>query len=233
MISALSIITLGFLIGMRHAVDADHLIAVSTIVSRHRGARQAALTGMLWGLGHTLTIVLVGAGIILFNLVVPRRIGLGMELAVGVVLILLGLANIVRSVRRGAATVHPHPSEPGARALIDSTDSTDSARRRFGLFEGARPMVVGVVHGLAGSSAVALLVLAAIPDPRWATAYLVVFGLGTIAGMVLATVTMASAMRLTESRSVRFSGGVGLASGVLSLGFGFFIAYQIYVAAFA
>ncbi|MCA1652197.1 MAG: hypothetical protein LC753_18700 [Acidobacteria bacterium] len=90
-----------------------------------------------------------------------------------------------------------------------------------------RPLVVGIVHGLAGSSAVALLVLAAIQDPRWATAYLIVFGAGTIAGMVLVTVSMASAFQFTGGRSARWSGRVGLASGFLSLVFGLFLAYQI------
>jgi hypothetical protein len=214
MTSALSIAALGFFLGMRHAADADHVIAVATIVSRHRSRRQAAWVGILWGLGHTLTIVLVGAGIILFNVVIPPRVGLGMELAVGLVLIMLGLANIARFLRKRRM---PHPTEDAA------ADRAFGGSPMYGTF---RPIVVGIVHGLAGSSAVALLVLAAIGDPRWATAYLLVFGTGTIAGMVLVTVSMASAFQLNGARSARWSGRVGLASGFLSLGFGLFLAYQ-------
>ena len=99
MIGFLSIIALGFFLGMRHATDPDHVIAVSTIVSQQRNVARAALVGAFWGLGHTLTIFIVGAGIILFNLVIPARIGLSMELAVAVMLIILGLVNVASFLR--------------------------------------------------------------------------------------------------------------------------------------
>src|SRR5262249_40351110 len=94
MVNLLTIIGVGFLLGIRHATDPDHVIAVSTIVSRQQNIRHAGLIGILWGIGHTLTIVLVGTAIILFNLVIPPRIALAMELAVGLMLILLGVLNL-------------------------------------------------------------------------------------------------------------------------------------------
>src|SRR5215471_11529657 len=94
MLPFLSIIALGFFLGMRHATDADHVVAVTTIVSRERSVRGAALIGILWGLGHTLTIFLVGSFIILFGVVIPPRLGLTMELSVGLMLILLGILNL-------------------------------------------------------------------------------------------------------------------------------------------
>src|SRR3979490_19988 len=94
MITLLSIMTLGFFLGMRHATDPDHVIAVTTIVSRQRSIRQAALIGILWGLGHTITILVVGSAIILFGLVIPPRVGLTMEFSVGLMLILLGILNL-------------------------------------------------------------------------------------------------------------------------------------------
>ena len=94
MTNLLTVISIGFLLGMRHATDPDHVIAVTTIVSRQRSIRHAGMIGMLWGLGHTITILLVGAAIIMFNLVIPPRIGLTMELAVGLMLIFLGVINL-------------------------------------------------------------------------------------------------------------------------------------------
>ena len=91
MFTLLSIIAIGFFLGMRHATDPDHVIAITTIVSHQRSTKRAALTGALWGLGHTVTIFAVGTAIILFNLVIPVRLGLSMELSVGFVLIVLGV----------------------------------------------------------------------------------------------------------------------------------------------
>src|SRR5215510_9066214 len=115
MLPFLSIITLGFFLGMRHATDADHVVAVTTIVSRERSVRSAALVGILWGLGHTLTIFLVGSLIILFGVVIPPRLGLTMELSVGLMLILLGVLNLSGMMRwiqqnfgGGARHVHEH-----------------------------------------------------------------------------------------------------------------------------
>src|SRR6266436_4637777 len=94
MITLLSIVALGFFLGMRHATDADHVIAVTTIVSRQRNIRHAAMVGALWGVGHTITIFVVGSAIILFGIVIPTRVGLTMELSVGLMLILLGILNL-------------------------------------------------------------------------------------------------------------------------------------------
>src|SRR5271168_372241 len=114
MITLLSIIALGFFLGMRHATDPDHVIAVTTIVSRQRSIRQAALIGVLWGIGHTITILAVGSAIILFGLVIPPRVGLTMELSVGLMLILLGILNLSGIMRWITETVTPAHSHPHA-----------------------------------------------------------------------------------------------------------------------
>src|SRR2546430_17682549 len=122
MFTLLSIIALGFFLGMRHAPDPDHVIAITTIVSHQRSTKRAALTGALWGLGHTVTIFAVGTAIILFNLVIPVRLGLSMELSVGFMLIVLGVWNLTSFMRTipGAAlpqtedlVVHAHPHAHG------------------------------------------------------------------------------------------------------------------------
>jgi len=248
MINFLSIVALGFFLGMRHATDPDHVIAVTTIITRERRLSKAAWIGAVWGLGHTLTILVVGAAIILLGLVIPPRIGLSMELAVGAMLILLGLFN-VRSFFRavpgpadGAIHVHhhahgdyihTHPHSHAPEQHPHTSEQTPVARldrmmMRFAVYRPLRPLVIGIVHGLAGSAAVALLVLAAIRDAWWAVAYLLVFGVGTIAGMMVITMSIASAFHLARGGQ-NFFRRIALASGVLSLGFGLFVAYQICV----
>jgi high-affinity nickel-transport protein len=258
MISFLSILAVGFFLGMRHATDPDHVIAVTTIVSNQRNSMRAALIGAFWGVGHTVTIFVVGAGIILFNLVIPVRVGLSMELSVAVMLIILGLANVagfLRSMPAGSMppgsisagdqpeVTHSHPHSHGdyvhshshthlAESHPHATDHTplawmDRAFGRSGLYQYFRPFVVGVVHGLAGSAAVALLVLTTIRNVHWAIAYLLIFGVGTIAGMMLITMSLASVFTMAGKGRQRFSRRLAFASGLLSLGFGLFVAYQI------
>jgi high-affinity nickel-transport protein len=256
MTGLLAILALGFFLGMRHATDSDHVIAVTAIVARHRGAKGAALIGAVWGIGHTLTILVVGGGIIVFSWVIPDRLGLSMEFAVGVMLIVLGLANLrdlTRLFRPTAAPIaaghhaapahvhshphshgdyihtHTHGHEPEAHPHRPDQTPVGWLDRRFGglgVYQLVRPLVVGIVHGLAGSAAVALLVLTAIANPKWAVLYLFVFGAGTIVGMMLVTVAIALPFALSDRRS-RFAGRLRLASGLVSVGFGCLLTYQI------
>jgi hypothetical protein len=256
MISFLSIVAVGFFLGMRHATDPDHVIAVTTIVTRQHNLLRAAMTGIFWGIGHTLTIFVVGAIIILFDVVIPARIGLSMELSVGLMLIVLGVMNIASFFRAASSispqghdqpeVVHRHPHSHGDYVhshahghssdmhahSLDQTPLTwlDRAFGRIGLYQQLRPLVVGIVHGLAGSAAVALLILTTIRNPHWAIAYLLVFGAGTVGGMMLITMSIASAFNFFGKRHERFSQHLGLASGLVSLAFGVVLAYQIGVA---
>jgi high-affinity nickel-transport protein len=252
-ITLLSFLSLGFFLGMRHATDADHVIAVSTIVTRQRSIQSAALIGAVWGLGHTLTIIVVGAGIILFSIVIPPRLGLTLELAVACMLILLGVMNlsgILDWMRQafsslgihtdgrhahvhshgdyGHSHVHGHgPENHGHREDQTPQAWLDKRFGRLGLYQLIRPLVIGVVHGLAGSAAVALLVLTTIQDAAWAMAYLLLFGVGTIAGMMLITVAIAAPFAYTSSRLEGLNRYLRVASGALSLAFGLFLVYQI------
>jgi high-affinity nickel-transport protein len=243
------ILALGFFLGMRHATDPDHVIAIGTIVTRYRTTRGAAAIGIVWGVGHSLTILMVGTGIVLFGWVIPRRLGLSMELAVGVMLIVLGFANlrdIFRLVGRSPTPetahvhshahphgdyVHTHPHQHDPEAHPHNPEQTPVAwlDRHFGglrLYQLTRPLVVGIVHGLAGSAAVALLVLAAVDNPRWAILYLLIFGVGTIVGMML--ITLAIALPFAHGgRQPRVAGRLRLAAGLISVGFGCFLTYRI------
>jgi len=250
MISFLSIIALGFFLGMRHATDPDHVIAVTTILSRQHKLSRAAMVGAFWGLGHTVTIFLVGVAITLFDLVIPPRLGLSMELSVGVMLIVLGLANVrsfLRSMPESESAdpstvvhshvhshgdyIHTHSHGHGPERHSHPVTQTpvvwlDRVLGKLSIYQIVRPLAIGIVHGLAGSAAVALLVLATIRDPYWAVAYLLIFGVGTIAGMVLITVSIASTVRVF-GKSRLFFRRLALASGVLSLCLGLVVAYQI------
>jgi hypothetical protein len=217
--SLAAVLALGFFLGMRHATDSDHVVAVTTIVSRQRTLRAAAPIGMLWGVGHTVTILLVGGAIILFGIVIPPRLGLGMELSVALMLVLLGVLN-VRSVLRDARALarehgaghdhpHAHASQPESGLAL------------------LRPLFVGIVHGLAGSAAVALLVLGAIGDAKLALAYLLVFGAGTIAGMVLITTALAVPVAAAAQRFAGFHRVLGVATGLASVAFGALLVYEI------
>jgi len=198
MISFLAVLALGFLLGVRHAADPDHIVAVSTIVTRSRSIGRATTVGALWGAGHTATIFLVGGAIILFKLTITPRMGLAMELAVAGLLIVLGVLN-----------------------LIGRPPASDAA------FAPVRPVMIGFVHGLAGSAAVALLVLTTIDDPRWSLAYLLVFGVGTVAGMMLITATIAVPLHFGGGRIAGLHRHLRLASGAFSLALGLFLVHQI------
>ncbi len=193
----LTAIALGALLGLRHATDADHVVAVTAIVSRERSLGRAARIGALWGIGHTLTVLVVGGAIVAFRLVIPPRIGLGLEFGVALMLIALGFSNL-------------RTRDDAPRAAV-------------------RPFLVGLVHGLAGSAAVALLVLATIRGTFEALVYLFVFGLGTIAGMMAVTMLLAAPALYAGARVTRFQSGIRLAAGALSITFGLLLARELIV----
>jgi high-affinity nickel-transport protein len=187
---ALFVIGLGLILGMRHSTDADHVVAISTIVSKQRSIRNAAFIGSVWGLGHTITIFIVGALIILFGVEIPPRLGLSMEFSVALMLILLGVLNLTGILQK--ITTYFTPANAG-RPIATTPEGQPTTRverwleqsvGRFGLYQCLRPLVIGLVHGLAGSAAVALLVLSTIHNPAWATVYLLIKYLGAASGMV-------------------------------------------------
>jgi high-affinity nickel-transport protein len=203
----LSAAALGFALGLRHAVDPDHVIAVSTLLARHRSAWQASWVGISWGLGHAATLLAVGFALLALRIAIPERVTLSLELAVGAMLVGLGAANLV-ALRQGVDEAAVSPESRPLPATL------------------ARSGLVGLVHGLAGSAAVALLASTAMPTTAAALAYLAVFGLGTIAGMVACTVALGAPLSL-------IGGAAGLrrvatgATGAASLLFGGIVLWQV------
>jgi len=196
--------------------------------------------GALWGMGHTLTIFLVGAAIILFKVAIPPRLGLSMEFAVGLMLILLGVLNLTGVLRwlqrKFIPSLRTSEAVPGEATTVEAKTRAiapaagnwlERHLRELGLYNALRPLVIGTVHGLAGSAAVAILVMTTIADPWWAIAYLLLFGLGTVAGMAAMTTAMAFPIVYTGRKMFRWSQALTVGSGVLSVAFGVFISFQI------
>ncbi len=228
----LFIAALGLVLGIRHSTDADHVVAISTIVTRQRGLRGAALIGTLWGVGHTVTIFIVGCLIILGGVVIPPRIGLSMEFCVGLMLILLGVLNLTGVMAKIVSRLTP--SRLAAGGLASSCEpsppqfgSMRGAVNRYGFYQCLRPLVIGLVHGLAGSAAIALLVLSTIHSTFWAVMYLLIFGVGTMLGMMCMTAAMSLPMVYAGDRLPQVSRYLGVASGLVSVCFGSFLVYQL------
>jgi high-affinity nickel-transport protein len=256
-LNVVSFLFLGFFLGMRHATDADHVVAIATIVSRERSLAGSALIGAAWGVGHTITVMAVGAAIILFGIVIPPQVGLSMEFAVGIMLVLLGVltltgmgrvvgvAHVHAGVPAGPAPhlhdhvhvhgdyVHEHLHGHGPGAHGHAEEHTPLARldrsglRRLAIYEWLRPFVVGLVHGLAGSAAVALMVLSIIREPFAALGYLLLFGIGTIVGMMLITLMLSAPFAFTAVNLPKFNWRLRVASGLISFVFGLVLIYGI------
>ncbi len=207
MTALLPVALLAVFFGMRHATDPDHVVAVATIVSRQRSAWSAGGIGALWGLGHSATLLVVGGALIAFRLSIPPRLGLAMSAAVGAMLVSLGALAFRPAPALAVAGGHAHP----ARAFA------------------ARPVLVGVVHGLDGSAAVTLAALAAVRDPRAAVLYLLVFGVGTLLGMTLVTAAIAVPSVYAAARLGGLGRRVRLAAGAVSVAYGGFLLYHAVV----
>jgi len=237
---------LGLFLGMRHSTDPDHVVAVSTIVSRQQSIKSSAVIGLLWGLGHTVTIFLVGSAIIVFGVVIPPRLGLSMEFCVALMLVLLGILNLTGALNWITERLTPArmvTGSPETAARTSGTRANDGPSAAFasggiesllgktvgriGLYQTMRPLVIGLVHGLAGSAAVALLVLSTIKNPFWSTAYLLVFGFGTMAGMMLMTAAISVPLVFTGRRFFRINRHLTAVSGLASVAFGMFLVYHI------
>lgn len=229
---AISLLGLGFVLGLRHALDADHLVAVSTIVSEKKGFWISSIVGAVWGLGHTASLLIVGLIVIAFHFQIPDRIALAMEFAVALMLIILGV-NVLWKVRKGATFhvhthlhdghvhIHPHVHE------VQSEDRQEEpVFHHHGAKLGKKPFFVGMVHGMAGSAALMLLVLATISSRALALLYIGIFGLGSIGGMLLMSALIGLPFAVTAKHD-RINKIIRISAGVISLCFGMFLAWQI------
>lgn len=196
MLALLSLLAIGFLLGVRHAVDPDHVVAITTILSGRRSLRSASAVGALWGIGHTAAIIAVGGAMILFKVLIPHRAFLAAEMGVALMLVVLGFLSL-----------------RGERSHVADSN--------------ARPVIVGTMHGLAGTGGVMAVGSPLLADPGWAMLALLLFGAGTIAGMMLVTVMMSLPALYSPGHFQRARGWLRYASAVVSVGFGLLLAHRV------
>jgi ABC-type nickel/cobalt efflux system permease component RcnA len=219
----------GFVLGLQHALDPDHLVAVSTIVSDHKSLRRSSMMGTFWGLGHSASLLGVGLAIILLRVSIPDTVLPWMEAPVAVMLIVLGISATRRALRERGVQIHTHVHEHGHRphehVHVHIGKEHDHVHRMFKL--GRRPFAVGLVHGFAGSAALTLLVLTKIPSIALGLVYMAVFGIGSIGGMLIMSAVISLPFVLTARRFETINGMIRLCAGVFSLAFGLMIAWEL------
>ncbi len=220
-----ALLGLGCLLGARHALDADHVVAVSTLVSSTRSLAAALRLGFFWGLGHTLTLLLAGLPVVAFRLRVPEGAA-SLEGAVAVMLVLLGLLTIRDHLLK---RVHVHVHEHGGTAHVHfhRHDAGDDHHHSHAVRAGVKPFLIGMVHGLAGSAALALLVMSAIRSPWLAAAYILLFGLSSAVAMAGVTLCLALPFLWTGRRLPRLGLAIGLAAGLASVALGLSLAREL------
>lgn len=226
--SLLAAFGLGLMLGIQHALDPDHLIAVSTIVSEHKSFKWASLIGAFWGLGHTTTLLVVGVLVIGLRVTIPPRLGSGLELLVAVMLMILGMNVLRNAFAAERVHLHTHTHNPVTHTHFHVHENPQQDHAHLHAFKAMRrPFIVGMVHGLAGSAALMLLVLSTIQSPWGGLAYIVIFGLGSVGGMLLLSGIISLPFILTAQRFGIMNRWIRVVAGVASIGFGVFLVREI------
>ena len=230
-LGSVGVLGLGLLFGLKHATEADHVIAVSTIVSEHRQIHRAALVGAMWGVGHTISLISVGLVVLTLRIAISDAVAGWLEFGVALMIIGLGAGAVLRGVRgRSSVHVHRHHHDGVEHAHIhfneDGATHAHGSDRHVVARLGFKPLVVGAVHGLAGAAALTLLVLADSEAPLLGLLYLAVFGLGSIAGMLAMSGLIGLPFALSSSAMNNRHHVLQIAAGVLSILFGCWYAFQ-------
>jgi len=236
-LSAFALLGLGLVFGLKHATEADHIVAVSTIVSHERSLLRSATVGALWGVGHTAALVLVGIVVLAFRIAVPETVANWLEFGVALMIVALGTSALLRALGRrrdfhlhkhrhdGVSHIHIHFHEQGSEHEGRVTSHSHAVSRL-----GFKPLLVGAMHGLAGSAALTLLVVTQVESAALGLVYLAVFGVGSIVGMLLMSGLIGLPFALTARRFKGLHYGLQTAAGALSIAFGLWYAYRTGVA---
>ncbi len=218
MISGISVILAGFVLGIQHAFDPDHVVAISNIVGRHRSILRSSFIGISWGLGHTVILLFASVLLLLFKISIPEKIALFFEFFVGLLLIALGaLAISDASKSRIHSDYHSH----GKLSHLHLHEKDNH------IHIDKRPFIVGMLHGFAGSAALMLLVLGAVNTVAEGFMYVAFFGLGSIVGMLIATAIISLPFIFTSGRISGINVAIRMTAGLIGIAFGIFIIYSV------
>lgn len=226
--SFVATLALGFGLGLKHALDADHLVAICTIAGRERSLWRSSLIGALWGLGHTASLFVAAVLVIVLRVSISPTLALSLEFCVGIMLMVLG-GDLLRRVIRGEMRIHSHrhvhDGEEHAHLHVHADGTADHRHHAVG----RKPFLIGMVHGLAGSAALTLFVLSTIADPWAGLLYVLIFGAGTIAGMLIMSSLISLPFSLASRRLQGVIDPLQLGVGLGSFAFGVFYTWQIVV----
>jgi ABC-type nickel/cobalt efflux system permease component RcnA len=224
----LVVLGIGFLLGIRHAFDADHIVAVSTIASRTGNLFKAAMSGLYWGIGHTLTLFVIGMVFISLKIAIPEKVALSMEMLVGIMLVVLGWTTFTTFMKKKVhAHVHQHEGEKEEHIHFHSHAVNEEHQHEHVSNPERKSFFVGMVHGLAGSGALILLLMASMQSVAEAAIYITFFGAGTILGMILFAIVIGLPFVILAKHTVHLEKRLGMVTGVLSVLFGLFFIYEI------
>jgi len=228
-LSILSLLGLGFVLGLKHALDADHLAAVSIMASERRSLLSSSLIGVWWGIGHTIALLIAGLLVMLLHLQISPGTEALLEFCVGVMLIVLGANALRKLIRGGIVHMHAHEHEGHwhLHPHVHQKQLADAPHTHHGVQAGARPLLIGMVHGMAGSAALTLLVLATISSTAVGLLYIAIFGVGSIGGMAIMSMVFALPSKLNAQRFGKMNFAFRALAGLASLGLGAFTVYQI------
>ncbi len=228
--SYFTMLGVGFLLGVRHALDADHLAAVSTVLAERPSLRASGAVGLWWGIGHTLTLLIVGSIVLIWGFRIPEGFELLAESGVGILLIVLG-ATLAHKLYRERWHVHRHDHDGEAHAHFHSHQGQDDHRHRHWMTASVRPLCIGMAHGLAGSAALMLLILATTQDLGHGLLSIVVFGVGSIVGMMAIGLTISVPLVFSFNVSRRFFVGLQGVAGLASVSVGVWMLVKLASAA--
>lgn len=236
----MSLLLLGFLIGLRHALEADHLAAVAALSSQATSARHAVRMGVVWGTGHTLSLFAVGSVVVVLDTSLPENFAHWLEFGVGVMLVLLG-ADVIRRIVRDRIHFHVHKHEDGvehfhghAHSRLAASTSAKPPEPGHGSHQHAhqrgfpmRALVVGLIHGMAGSAALILLALTSVDSVWQALLYMLLFGLGSILGMAALSLVIALPLRLSARGLTLTHNTVQAALGLGTIAIGVALMHEV------
>ena len=228
------ILSLGLVFGLKHATEVDHVVAVTTIVSRHKNVFRSAVVGGLWGLGHTASLLVVAVIVLSLRIAIPEVVSAWLEFGVAIMIIGLGVSALWRALRKsGHVHVHKHDHDGLSHTHVHfhehETRHEPTARSQHShnvSRVGWKPVLVGMVHGLAGSGALTLLVLTQIGSPWLGLLYVLTFGVGSIVGMLLMSALIGLPFAIASAKLTHIHHGLQTAAAVLSICFGVWYAFS-------